>query len=148
RDALRERILERERTFARDTVRERDADDEADEAPAGEGLTDRIGGRDALLDGLNHDFMQLAGECIEQARERKPELRGMIALELELVADAELGAVVEQTSFSDRNEVDEPELLDCIRETALSTTLPPPPEGGREAFMLTMPVGEPTDGDL
>jgi hypothetical protein len=144
RDALRERILERERTRAAiaEDPSPGGADDDAGDAPApGPGLTDRIGGRDALMAALNQELMPLADECIEQAGERNPELRGMLALELELVADAELGAVIDAAGYPATNEVHDPELLDCIRETALSTSLPPPPEGGREAFMLTMPIG-------
>jgi hypothetical protein len=144
RDALRERILERERArTVVDDARAREPAEQDDDDPPTQGqLTDRIGGRKALLGALDRDFMPLASECIEQATERSPALRGMIALELELVADAELGAVIDTAKYPERNEVHDDELLDCIRESALSTTLPPPPEGGREAFMLTMPVGE------
>lgn len=152
RDALRERILEREQAVARIAARrsaEHEAtkreEDDAD-ADAGPGLTDRIGGRDALVNALNRDFLPLADECIEQARERKPALQGMLTISLELVADPELGAVIDSTEYPAANEVHEDELLDCIRETALATTLPPPPAGGREGFMITLKVGEDTAG--
>lgn len=152
RDALRERILEREQAAARiatrsaphDASAREDEDDEASEASPG--LVDRIGGRDALVRALNREFLPLADECIEQARERKPELQGMLEISLELVADPELGAVIDSTDYPARNEVHEDELLDCIRETALATTLPPPPAGGREAFIITLKVGEDTAG--
>lgn len=152
RDALRERILEREQEVARIAARRAadDAtprsgdDDEAEEATPG--LTDRIGGRDALVKALNQQFLPLADECIEQARERKPELRGMLSISLDLVADPELGAVIDGAEYPANNEVHEDELLDCIRETALATTLPPPPAGGREGFMITLKVGEDSAG--
>lgn len=146
RDALREHILEREQAIERPGRGEPDAaarngDDAPAEAEAPT-LTDRIGGRDALLAALQRDFMPLADECIAQATERTPELKGMLALELDLLADDELGAVIDRAAYPEHNEIADPELLECIRETALATTLPPPPEGGRESFMITMPLGD------
>ena len=108
-------------------------------------LRDRIGGRDALVGYLNKEFMPLAHECIERAQERSPSLKGMLALSLETISDEQLGAVVDVAEAAPNNEIANPELLECIRETAYSLRLPPPPSTGREKFMLTLPV-EPTDG--
>jgi hypothetical protein len=103
-------------------------------------LRDRIGGRDALIKSLNRDFMPLAQECIERAQERSPALKGMLALSLETLSDGQLGAVVDVAEAAPDNEVAEPELLECIRETAYSLRLPPPRTNGREKFLLTLPV--------
>lgn len=104
------------------------------------GLTDRVGGRDALVAALNDDFMPLADECIDAARERDPSLEGMLAISLDVIADEEHGAIVESVEFPGANEVHDALLHECIRETSLSTILPPPPEGGREGFLLTLPI--------
>ena len=111
----------------------------ARERPPGD-LRDRIGGRDELLRALNHDLMPLVHECIEQAQERTPGLAGMLALNLELVADEELGAVVELAEPAERNEIPDPALLECLRESALSLSLPSPRGSGRDAVLLTIPV--------
>lgn len=103
-------------------------------------LKDRIGGHQELIAALAQDFMPLADECIEQARQRSPQLEGMLAIGLEMVADEELGSVVEFVDFPKLNELVDPDLLECIRETALSSVLPPPPSGGREQVMLTLPI--------
>ena len=116
---------------------------EARSGPASPGIQDRIGGRDALAAALNEDFLPLADECIAEAQARDPSLQGMLAIELDVIADAEIGAVVETVDFPDSGEVHDALLHECIRETTLSTILPPPPEGGREALMLTLKV-EPT----
>lgn len=148
RDALRERILERERTGAGDWDPARRAepeaarDDDDDATAPGPGLVDRIGGRDALMAALNRDFMPLANECIEEATARTSGIQGTLAIEIDVVADPELGAVIDRADYPPMNEVHEAELLDCIRETALSTTLPPPPQGGRDVFMISMPIGD------
>jgi hypothetical protein len=56
------------------------------------------------------------------------------------LSDAELGGIVEAVTVQPDNEVDDPELLECISQTAMSMILPPPPESGREQFVITMPI--------
>ena len=107
--------------------------------PAGT-LRDRIGGRESLARQLNQEFMPLADECIELAQRDTPELAGMLVIGLETAADRELGAVVEDVKVPATNQVTDPELLTCIRETALSLRLPPPPSSGREKFELSLPI--------
>jgi hypothetical protein len=148
RDALRARILRRlEEPSARDAT----AAAVPPSAPLATSphlpgnLRDRVGGREALLRQLNIDFMPLADECIEQAQERSPGLVGMIAINLETVADKELGAVVEVAEAAPTNEIADPALLECIRESALSLSLPPPPASGRDQVMLTLRVESPPD---
>lgn len=136
RAALRERLLAAE--AAREAARGPQPEPEPAASP-GE-LTDRTGrGDPALLELLNTDFMPLADECIATAREANPELAGMLAVGVELLADDELGAIVESVEFPPTNELDDQELQTCIRETALSMILPPAPSG-RDAFMLTLPI--------
>lgn len=144
RDALRSEILDAlaDRPQPRPVTSAR-AEDEP--APEPGQLTDRIGGREALLEHLNHDFMPLADECIEQARARRPELEGMLAIGIDTVADEELGGIVEAVTIQPQNEVDDAELLECLSQTALSMILPPPPESGREQFMITLPIDPPSE---
>jgi hypothetical protein len=104
-------------------------------------LRDNLGGREALVARLNEDFMPLAAECIEDAQARMPQLAGMLAIGLETIADEELGAVVEVAEPAPASTVLDPLLLECIRESALSLTLPPPLTSGREKFELTLPIG-------
>jgi hypothetical protein len=144
RDALREQIARQ--------LASRPAPDEAgrgsaasprpptDPRPRGN-LRNNLGGRDALVAHLNEEFMPLASECIEQAEARSPRLSGMLAIGLETIADEELGAVVDAADPTPTNNVVDPLLFECIRESALSLTLPPPLTSGREKFELTLPVG-------
>jgi hypothetical protein len=143
RDALRSEILQ---ALAERPPRPAAQPSEDEPRPSG-GLTDRIGGREALMEHLNHDFMPLADECIEQARARRPELEGMIAIGLDTVADAELGGIVEAVTVQPQNEVDDAELLECLSQTALSMILPPPPESAREQFEITMPLEPQSQGE-
>ncbi len=104
-------------------------------------LVDRVGGREALVAHLNQEFMPLARECIEQALAREPQLKGMLALSVETVAHAELGGVIDVAEVGEGNEIHERELHECMRETALTVSLPAPLVTGREKFMLTLKVG-------
>jgi hypothetical protein len=107
-------------------------------APSGQ-LRNRIGGHEPLLARLNEDFMPLADECIEAARERDPDLAGMLAVNFEILSDEALGSIVETVEFAEQDEVTDEELHTCIRETTLSMILPEAPSG-REQFMLTIPI--------
>lgn len=114
------------------------------EAPRPAGSLKNRGVRQVLGEALNRDFMPLADECITRAQERVPGLAGMLVLGIETVADEQLGAVVEQAGATPRNQVADAELLECLRETAYSLRLPPPPGSGREQFEVSLrvdPVG-------
>jgi hypothetical protein len=107
--------------------------------PASGGLRNRLDERHQLVvDQLNRDFMPLANDCVEQAQARTPQLAGMIALSMEAVADEQLGAVVDSAEPAPSNQVIDPLLFECLRESAFSLTLPPPPTGGRMKVMITL----------
>ena len=61
-------------------------------------------------------------------------------LGIETLADEELGAVVDVAGAAPDNEIQDPDLLECIRETALSLTLPPGLTTGREKFEITLRI--------
>lgn len=104
-----------------------------------------VAGHDALHAELNHDFMPLADECIDHARARTPSLEGMLAIGFEIVADQELGAIIDEVEFADTNEIDDPELQQCVRESLASLMLPPGAQTGRSELLLTLPI-EPDGG--
>jgi len=103
-------------------------------------LTKRVEGHEALHAELNRDAMPLVHECIEAAQKRQPNLAGMLAVGFEIVADEELGAIIEDVTFPDQNEVDESELHECIDASLMSMLLAPGSENGRSKLMLTIPI--------
>lgn len=152
RDAMREQILEarRARTSPANSpsagldggsrepaVPPQSGDERGNASP---GLQDRTGNHGYLMKVMNEDLMPLMDECIEMAREREAELSGMLIIDLEILGDEEIGGVVETVGPGSNNEVADPELLECVTESILSTTLPPPPEGGRDPISISMPV--------
>lgn len=148
RDELRRRIVERQAARAGGEARgQTRADDDDDDGPP---PTDRIGGRDDLARLLHEDFIPLADECFTAAQERQPGLAGMFEIEFDVLADAELGAVVDTievpaTSTQPGRQPWDPELVECMRESAYTLSFPPPPEGGRDQFMVSLRLGEQAD---
>lgn len=107
------------------------------------GLTNRLGPEhEALTKAINAELIPLTEECIELATARGPAPRGMLAIDVSAIGDEDVGAVVESVEFPEANELHDPELLECVRESSLAMNLPPPPEGGRTSFTVTMRVDE------
>lgn len=113
--------------------------------PASGGLRNRLDElHQPVVDQVNRDFMPLASECIEQAQARVPQLAGMIGLSMETVADEQLGAVVDVAEPAPSSQIVDPLLFECLRESAFSLSLPPPPIGGRMKVMITLRVDPPS----
>ncbi len=101
--------------------------------------------RQAVVDQLNRDFMPLAKECVDQAQQRTP-ITGVVALAMETVADEQLGAVVDVAEPAPSNQVVDPLLFECLRESAFSLSLPPPPTGGRMKALITLKMDDSPSG--
>jgi hypothetical protein len=151
RDALRVRIVEA--LARRDGAAERKpaAEDEgpaertktragaaAEEAPASGGLVDRSGNHGYLMKVMNEDLMPLVDECYELARATNPELAGKLVLDVAILGGEDIGGVVESVAPAANNELTDPTLGECVRESLLSATLPAPPHGGDDAIMLDL----------
>jgi hypothetical protein len=110
-------------------------------------LVDRAGGRSSLVAHMNREFMPLARDCIRQAQERSPQLRGMLTLQLETVSDEKLGAVIDRAEVPTSSEVQERELAECMRENALTVIFPKSIATGHEQFELTLHLEPPASGE-
>jgi hypothetical protein len=142
REALRRdivRALERRGVPTEDVAPHREVH-AAERPEPGGSMVDRIGGRPELLERFNADFMPLADECIEQALERVPQLQGMVAMNVKLLAERDVGAIVEATEPAEINEITEPELLECLQETLMSMAMPGHAVDGLDGIMISMPV--------
>lgn len=145
RDAVYRRILEglarRDGSGAANVDDEPRAADPVENAPR-EKIRNRLGDTDgwgdAMSDLLTNDFGPLADECIADARERAPDLAGMAAIAFTVVADEEIGGVVESADAAPDNEIDDAGFIECMRESMLSTVLPPPPGSGRRDVVLSL----------
>lgn len=97
---------------------------------------------------LNHEFIPLVSECYDQARERNPRLRGMLAVNLDFANARDEGSIVEAVEPAPgRNQLDDEELIECVRQSAFTIQLPLPDDTGRTSRQLTIPLGEPLPPD-
>jgi len=145
----RERERERERDAAESAVPREDEDSTTTDdalAPTPGGLSDRTGTHEYLVKVMNEDLMPLADECYALTLVNQPELAGLLVLDFEIVADEEIGGIVESVTFGQNNEVVDPDLFECMRESILATTLPAPEQSGRDAISISMPLS-PEDAD-
>lgn len=116
-----------------------------DEAPTPGNMIDRTGNHGHMVKVMNEDLMPLVDECYALARETQPELTGMLVLNVEMIGDEDIGGVVESVGLGAENEIVDPALVECVQESLLSITLPPPPEGGKDAIEMQMRL-EPEEG--
>lgn len=116
-----------------------------DEVPTPGNLIDRTGDHGHMVKVLNEDLMPLVDECYALARETQPQLTGMLVMNVDMIGDEEIGGVIESVMVGEGNEIVDPALVECVQESLLSTTLPPPPKGGKEAMQLQMRL-EPEEG--
>jgi hypothetical protein len=113
----------------------------AEEGPAAAGtMVDRSGNHGYLLKVMNEELMPLVDECYELARASRPELAGTLVLDVQILGDEDIGGVVDSIAPANINEIDDPTLNECVRESLLSITLPAPPTGGKDAIWLSMPL--------
>jgi hypothetical protein len=107
-------------------------------------MVDRTGDLDKeTLRVLNHEFIPLVADCYDQARERDPHLRGMLAVTVELAGAEDVGGIIEAVEpAQDRNQLDDEELIECVRQSAFSIQFPAPHKSGRDSRQLTIPLGD------
>ncbi len=79
---------------------------------------------------IHEDFIPLAKKCYEDALERDPKLGGRVLLAFNIVGDAKIGGIVEAADVLNDSTLRDPDVIDCIRQSFLSVTFPPPPDGG------------------
>jgi hypothetical protein len=79
---------------------------------------------------VREDFFPLARKCYEDALEHEPNLGGRVEFAFNIVGDAKIGGIVESVDVLNAGTLRDPEVIDCMRQSFLSVTFPPPPEGG------------------
>jgi hypothetical protein len=72
----------------------------------------------------------------------------MLAVNLDFANARDEGSIVEAVEPApDRNQVDDEELIECVRQSAFTIQLPLPDDTGRTSRQLTIPLGEPLPPD-
>ena len=64
----------------------------------------------------------------------------MLALGVKLASAEGVGSIFESVEPTSANEVDDPEMIDCIRESAFTISLPMPKANSLHQGVLTIPI--------
>lgn len=116
----------------------------ASDAPAP--MKDKTGMMGPEVKALNEQFLPLVDQCFDQAKERGVRGHGMIALEVKFAGAEDVGRIIESVEPGSENAVHDPELIDCLRQSAFTVDLPAPTEASTSEAMLTIPFeGAPGD---
>jgi hypothetical protein len=132
------RLREQLRTLHRAGGSRSAADPTADEAPAGKLDAAYIQTR------IREDLVPIAQECYESALEDDPKLGGKLVMNFSIVGDPSVGGVVDEADADPTSEIQQPDLLECMKESMLSLSFPPPEDGG--TVSVTYPFVFSADG--
>jgi hypothetical protein len=101
--------------------------------------------KDYIRDRIQEDFKPLAKECYEAALEADASLGGKLVFSFTIVGDDSVGGIVESVDFAEGSDIEDDELLYCMRESLLSMTFAPPAKGGTVTVTYPM-LFSPGDG--
>ncbi len=89
---------------------------------------------------INRELMPMVAQCVDEAHERNPGLHGMLALGVKLASAEGVGSIFEAVEPGATNEVADPAMIDCIRQSAFTISLPMPKANSLHEVVLTIPV--------
>jgi len=108
-------------------------------------MKDKTGMMGAEVKALNAQFLPLVDQCFDQAKERGVRQRGMLALNMKLAGAEGVGRIIESLEPAENNPIDDPELIDCLRQSAFTVDLPEPTATSVDEGQLTIPFDSFTD---
>jgi hypothetical protein len=133
-----ERLREQLRTMHRAGASRTSAGEVQEPAPAGKLDAAYIQAR------IREDLVPIAQECYESALEDDPKLGGKLVMSFSIVGDPSVGGVVDEADADPTSEIQQPDLLECMKESMLSLSFPPPEDGG--TVSVTYPFVFAADG--
>jgi hypothetical protein len=89
---------------------------------------------------LKNKAMPVVNDCVRQAQERAPGLRGVLTLQVTIVPEGKLAALIERVDVPASSEVQEPGLARCVNERAKNLTFPLPLRRGAEHVELSISI--------
>jgi hypothetical protein len=113
---------------------------EPDHVPGEGTMKDKTGLMGDEVKVVNRELMPMVDQCIDEAHERDPRLHGMLALGVKLASAEGVGSIFETVEPTATNEVLDPEMIDCIRQSAFTISLPMPKANSLHEAELTIPI--------
>lgn len=104
-----------------------------------------------LRERIREDFLPMASACYDSLLQRRPAGEGRVTMEFEIVADANLGGLVEDARFvGDAGAADsgvwEGEFLTCMRESMMTVVFLRPQGDGRMTVRYPFRLSPSSDG--
>jgi hypothetical protein len=96
--------------------------------------------KQARVEDLKDKLLPLATQCVEQAQEPSRRVHGALTLQLSLVPDGKLRAIIEHLEVPASSQVQESALAACIRERAKTLTIQQTLPSGPEQIELTLQI--------
>jgi hypothetical protein len=101
---------------------------------------------DYIRQRVREDFVPLAKQCYEAALERAPDAGGKLVLQFTIVGDARVGGLVDSVELGRGTTLEDPKLVECMRESMMSMAFKPPPSGGMVTVVYPFVLSpEPSD---
>jgi hypothetical protein len=79
---------------------------------------------------VRSEFFGPAAQCYADAQQRLPDPRGQVVFWFTIVGDEKVGGIVESVDALEESTLRDPDMIECMRQSFLSVTFPPPKEGG------------------
>jgi hypothetical protein len=79
---------------------------------------------------VRNEFFDLAKGCYADAIPKLANPRGKVVFWFTIVGDEKIGGIVESVDVLDESTLRDPEMIECMRQSFLSVTFPPPKGGG------------------
>jgi hypothetical protein len=98
-----------------------------------------------IQDSVRQQFFPVANKCYVDALATNPKLAGQIDLWFVIVGDKNIGGIVESVDVLNKSTLRDPDVIECLRESFLGVTFPPPKGGG--AVTVEYPIIFSNDDD-
>jgi len=98
-----------------------------------------------IRDSVRGQFFPVANKCYGDALATNPKLAGEIVLWFVIVGDKSVGGIVESVDVLNKSTLRDPDVIECLRESFLGVTFPPPKGGG--AVTVEYPILFSNDDD-
>ena len=80
---------------------------------------------------IKEQLVPVAIDCYDAVLAKDPSAGGKLVFEFTIIGDEEVGGVVEEVAVADESTFGDEFLRECLRESLLAVTFPPPSDGGR-----------------
>jgi hypothetical protein len=100
-----------------------------------------------IQDRVHEDYFPLAKGCYADALKRTPGLHGRLVMKFTIEGDEKIGGIVDNASFGDGTDIDDPEFRTCMRESLLSVAFKAPDEGGHVDVQYPLEFSTDDDDD-